>query len=54
LQFTVSQQQRAAEAASLRLTQYLVRLPDSEDKAQAKRIVKEEKDKRQAAVIPDV
>jgi ATP-dependent RNA helicase DDX27 len=31
LQFTVSQQQRLADIASLRLTQYLVRLPDKED-----------------------
>jgi hypothetical protein len=31
MQFTVSQQQRLADIASLRLTQYLVRLPDKED-----------------------
>ena len=31
LQFTVSQQQRLADIASLRLTQYLVRLPDKEE-----------------------
>lgn len=31
LQFTVSQQQRLADIASIRLTQYLVRLPDKEE-----------------------
>ena len=31
MQFTVSQQQRLADIASLRLTQYLIRLPDKED-----------------------
>lgn len=36
LQFTVSQQQKLADIASLRLTQYIVRLPDKEEKVAAK------------------
>ena len=36
LQFTVSQQQKLADIASLRLTQYLVRLPDKEEEVSKK------------------
>lgn len=36
LQFTVSQQQKLADLGALRLTQYLVRLPDKEDKIERK------------------
>lgn len=49
LQFTVTQQQRAAEAASLRLTQYLVRLPEKEDRKVVKEVMKVIKEKKAVA-----
>jgi hypothetical protein len=45
----VSQQQRLADIASLRLTQYLVRLPDKEDGVKGM-VVKRKSDAKDAAV----